>query len=205
MIKLPQQTIYKISVPALVVIIILLLLLLVVPMRRDILTLNENTSDARVDLEKQYLNGQLLRKTQDQFESVKPRLSQLEATTLKKGQELYLITTLEELAANHGLIQKLSMNDLQFPEDSESTDVVPLSVRVELTGDYEQVLNFLLETEQLDFYINWNSVNIKSLASPGASRQIRALPGLAPAGTPQPDGFEASVRVMLSGETYWRI
>lgn len=203
--KPSQQTIYKISVPVLLLIIVLLFLFLVVPMRSDILTINEDTVDARIELEKQYLNGQLLRKTQNQFESVKPRLPQMEAAILKKGQELFLITTLEELAIKHGLIQKLSMSDLNFSDDAEITDVVPMSIRVDLTGNYDQVLGFLSETEQLDFYINWDSVSIKSLASPESGRQINTFPGLAPSGAPGSGDFDASVRAVFSGETYWQI
>jgi hypothetical protein len=200
--KISNQFLLKLTLPALVVFIILLLVLVIWPIRADILDLKSSINDERVELEKQYLNGQLLKETKTQYVSIEPDLPKLYAVTLKPGQELHLITTLEDLAKQHNLEQIISLDDLASkPGDKDST-VTILPTRVELEGRFADLVGYLADTELLDFYINWQKVNIK--ANQVTSRPGNVLPKQAPGGVPEAKATDDSIHITLSGETYWR-
>jgi len=193
----------KLAVPVVVILIIGLVIFVLWPAKSSILSTKESITKERIALEKQYLNGQLLKKTQEQFESVKSDVPRVKSAILTSGQELFVITTFEEIAKRHSLEQSITMDDLVVdPEEDNLDKVIALPTRVDLNGNFLDVLNYLADIEALGFYVNWQSVSIRSSTD---SKSFSPAPSLAPQGTPGLIGSHQILKVVLEGETYWKL
>ena len=138
----------KISVALVVVILILVgvVALVIWPTITDIRKISNAIYLERIDLEKKYLRGQLLRKTVDDFEKIKPERDRLNTIFLLTGSELPFITTLEHLAATNQL-QEHTIN-LQ----PTRSGFFPLNLTI--GGTFEQVMNYFTDLESLpEYYI----------------------------------------------------
>ena len=200
---LSNPKINKLSVPVMVILIIGLVVFVLWPVRSSILSAKASITKERINLEKQYLNGQLLKKTQQQFKGIKPDIPRVKSAILTRGQELFVITTFEEIAKRHSLEQHIIMDDLVIDIEGDDLDkVIALPTRVDLNGDFLDVLNYLSDVEALGFYVNWQSVSIRT--SSGSKTYVPA-PGLAPQNAPGLTTSYEILKVTLEGETYWKL
>ncbi len=76
----------------------------------------------------------------------------------KNGEELALITTLEKLAQDQSLSQKLNLSQTKA-EFSEHID--SLSLAIELKGDFLALLNYLTELKKMPLRLSLNSLHLK--------------------------------------------
>ncbi len=167
----------------------------VVPSVQDILTLKYDIQEERAKLEESYAKGLSLRKTKLQLISIQEDVEQLEQSMLRPGQELFLITTLEDIATSKNLEQEIVMDDL--PDDV--SQLIKLPLQVELKGRFSDILFYVIEVERLDFYINWKKVTMRTRRT---TRGGRSVPNQAPEGGT--DAQNEDITVILEGETYWK-
>ncbi|HNZ86568.1 MAG TPA: type 4a pilus biogenesis protein PilO [bacterium] len=88
---------------------------------------------------------------------LKKRLSPIESTFLKKGEELDFIKMLESIALKNNINQTI------VPEtQKENTDnsFSTMNLKLTLTGSFKNVFNYIVEIESLPNYINIKSINI---------------------------------------------
>ena len=86
-----------ISVAAVLSVTFIVVYFIILPTIRDIKKISDAVYQERVDLEKKYLRGQLLKKTIQDFEKIKPQQEKLAAAFIKEGEELEFITALERM------------------------------------------------------------------------------------------------------------
>lgn len=179
----------------LLVLFIVLIALIVIPAGHDIIALRNDIQIEREKLEESYAKGLSLRKTKEQLANIQQDVNQINRSILKPGQELFLITALEDIANRKNLEQNISMDDLP----SGITKMTALPLQVKLTGRFSDILFYVAEVEQLDFYVNWSSITFKTRDS---RRSTVPTSSRAPEdGTPEEENI---ISVILEGETYWK-
>lgn len=186
----------------LVVALVLLIVLVIYPVVSSILSLNDQIQEERVDLEKKYIRGQLLKQTQDDLLGIEKEIDRVHGITLKSGNELDLIQTLERIAQLHNMKQEISMDGL--PEHFDKTIALP--TRIELEGTFDELLGYLIELESLSFYVNIDGINISSGAADSknrgvVARQVPSSPDETPVTTIDP---KQVLHITLSAETFWK-
>ena len=136
---------------AVLIVTSLIIYFVILPTINDIKTINQAVYNEKLDLEKKYLRGQLLRKTIEDFEKIKPEQDKINSIFIKQGNELEFITALENIAANYNLEQKLSLRS-DLPADSGI--YYPLPLEISIRGNFINILKYLNDLEKLDYYFN---------------------------------------------------
>ncbi len=151
---------YKIIAAVMVVIVIsgLIYYFVILPTINDIKSISSSVYLERLDLEKKYLRGQLLKKTMEDFEKIKPEKKRLSRIFVKKGQELEFITALEKISSNHGLEQSLKLGANQ----NLTNTYYPTRLEVSVKGEFIDFLKYLNNLEKFDYYYNIDSITISS-------------------------------------------
>jgi len=143
----------------------LIIALIILPTARDILKISDAIHLERVDLEKKYQRGQLLRETIDNFDKIKNREADLKNVFLTKGQELGFITKLEQIAAQHNLEQEIR---LQIP-DNMTKEFTEIPLVLNIRGSYSNIVRYLKSLEQESFYYPINTWKLNAVRGGDAS------------------------------------
>jgi len=131
--------------------------LIILPTVSEIRKISKAIYDERVDLEKKYLRGQLLKKTMEDFEMIKPKKNQLASVFLTLGQELNFITTLEKIAGENRLTPNIQLN---INEIKEKDDIKEIPIILTVQGNFIQTMDYLSSLERLNYYINLSSLKL---------------------------------------------
>jgi Tfp pilus assembly protein PilO len=139
----------------------ILLIFVAWPSIREIKSLNDQIYYQRLELEKLYQKGQLLKQTLKEYEEVKPTTAALDHIYIKRGEELNFITTLENIASTNKLEQNIRLGS-QDPK--KQTNQLPM--QLELKGSLSSFVSYLAGLEALDYYLNIDTVRLS-----GANRK----------------------------------
>ena len=131
---------------------------IILPTMRDIKQITAAVYAERLDLEKKYLRGQLLKKTVADFEQVKDQQAVLTKSFVAAGQELKFIQTLENLASQHQIDQEIKL--AADATSQKSADLSPLPLTLNLKATFNQTMDYLQDLERLNLYIVISSFNI---------------------------------------------
>ncbi|MBU1131304.1 type 4a pilus biogenesis protein PilO [Patescibacteria group bacterium] len=117
---------------------------------------NEFISEADL-LKTAYISNQGPQQTLNKYQDIKKQLTAYENIFLKEGQELELIKELETLAANNNLIQTINLN----PSPQEAyEDIYKLDLRLDLMGDFFDMLNYLEDLNELKYQLTVKMLNM---------------------------------------------
>lgn len=125
------------------------------PSIREIRRLNNEIDAQRLELEELYYKGQSLKETLEAYNKVKPTIGSLDRVYVERGQELSVITTLEQVADTTNVKQTIKTN-----ETDKSTKTMPL--QLELMGDLAHIIRYLGGIEALDLYVNIDTIRLGS-------------------------------------------
>ncbi|MFA6215697.1 MAG: hypothetical protein WC768_03955 [Patescibacteria group bacterium] len=137
----------------------LVIYFVILPTVNDIKKISSDIYAERIDLEKKYQRGQLLKKTIADFEKIKPQKDRLSSIFIVSGNELKFITDLEEIAALHKLTQNLNLQPIKNLEDG-SFYSSPLEIKT--LGGFTETLKYLKDLEKLTYYFNISSLEFRS-------------------------------------------
>jgi len=140
--------------------ILLIIYFIVIPTVRDIKKISSDVYAERLDLEKKYLRGQLLKKTVEDFEKIKPQKNKLLSAFITENQELEFITNLEKIATENKLTQNIRLH--QNPDDQGDKIFYNLPLEVTAQGDFINIMKYLRDLETLSYYFNINSISLDS-------------------------------------------
>jgi len=146
-----------ISTIGVILIISLITVFIIIPTISDIKKISNPIYLERVDLEKKYLRGQLLKKTVSNFEEIKSQKNKLDTIFIKEGEELKFISTLEGIASLNSVDQTIELR-VKDVEEKRGTKTFPLKITAK--GSFAQVMNYLTDLEGLDYYLNISSVDL---------------------------------------------
>lgn len=133
---------------------------IILPTLKDIQKINDGVLAERIDLEKKYLRGQLLKTTIKNFEKIKPQEDKLDQIYIGQNEELKFITALEDIASRYGVKQ-----DIQLAGETKSntTSRGPLTLEIVTEGDYLNVLQYLRDIERMPFYFNISKITVNTI------------------------------------------
>ncbi len=117
---------------------------------------NKETIQLREYLEKRYEYTQAIRSSKKMIAEMSSVVTKYQNYLFFKGDELRLITILENLAATNNITQKIDSSNL----DSIQGDSVNISLS--LNGDYENIIKYLAALEKKEYFININMLRISS-------------------------------------------
>lgn len=144
--------------------LVLVIFLIIKPAASEIKSITVSVRTQKEKLEKLYVAGQLLKTTQEQYQKIESQISEVSKIFITQGQELEFITRLEEIALKNNLIQKI---DLQEPiieenqtKDQKDRQYETLPLRLNISGNYPNLLKYLTNLESLDYYINIENFRI---------------------------------------------
>ncbi len=156
--SLPSTPRQKIIITSSLTVLTILVLVAFVtwPSIKEIRRLNTEIDAQRLELEELYYKGQSLKETLEAYSKVKPTIGTLDRVYVERGQELGVITTLEQVADSSKIKQTIKTNEVD-----KSKQTMPL--QLELVGDLTRIINYLGAIEALDLYINIDTVRLGSV------------------------------------------
>lgn len=130
-------------------VLITLLLLYTIHSVINIKLVSQSIYDQRLELERKYRTGFLLRQNEDLFNQIEPRLNSLNLSFVNKNQALEFINDLEAEAERLNLDQTINI-----PEISQLDILTPGALQLSLTGSPEKLLDFINILDKKPYYIN---------------------------------------------------
>lgn len=152
--NLEKQTIITVGIFS--GIIFLIVLCVIIPTGTYIKRLNDETTTLKNYLEKKYETTSHLKSTIKKIEEIKLVVNDYPQYLFKHGDELALITALENIANKNKVTQKIQSSNLDQP----SSDLVKVSLAI--SGDYEKTLNYLADLEKLNYFLNIEKLQLTS-------------------------------------------
>lgn len=140
-------------------VLLITLFVTVVPSIKKIMLLNNSIFEERKQLEEIYLKGQSLTAAKEKYTAVKKETTQLDDVFLARGDELKLITALEQVAKNNQVTQNLDI------DNKKNDPQTKISISLEIHGMYRNLLNYLQAIEALNLYFNIESGYFANLAT----------------------------------------
>ena len=155
-----------IFIVGIILIISIIAFFIIIPTVSDIKKISGAIYTERVDLEKKYLKGQLLKKTVNDFEAIKPQKDKLDTIFIIRDEELKFISTLEGIASRNNVDQTIN---LQTKEIKQKDGIKALPLKITVTGNFTQVMKYLTNLERLNYYFNISTLNL------GASKDFISI------------------------------
>lgn len=122
--------------------------------------LEKDTTSLRDYLEKKYEHTKSIRTSKQKIEEISSAVSQYSDYMFFHGDELKLITLLENLAATNKITQKIDNSNL----DKINGDTINISLT--LNGDYTNIIKYLSALEKENYFFNISRMQISSAYSP---------------------------------------
>lgn len=162
----------KISLTILSVIILIFVVtyFVIIPTILDIKHISNSVYAERVDLEKKYLRGQLLKKAVADFDKIKPQENRLNNVFIKAGDELNFVTSIENLATANNVEQNIRLN---ASRQAESAFLSSLPIELTAIGDFSNILGFTKSIESLPFYFNADALTLESTYNPKNPEEVK--------------------------------
>ncbi|MAF13839.1 MAG: hypothetical protein CMI53_03030 [Parcubacteria group bacterium] len=167
-----------ISIGVVMVVMSIIIYFVILPTVNDIKSISDAVFNERLDLEKKYLRGQLLKETIENFEKIEPEKEKLTSIFIIEGEELEFITLLEKIAETYNLTQTLKLNT---PDKSTNVEYYTLSSQVSVNGEFIDVLKYLESLEQSNFYFNISSLALDTLSQGEVTANFKGNIFVAPA------------------------
>ncbi len=153
----------------------------------DIKRFKDEIETQRIDLEIKYKKGQSLKKLSEDLKTVKPLISELDKIFINEDNVLGFITTLEKIAGDNRISQNINLlSSKSFAKNGYKK--TPLQITT--SGEFIGQLNYLIDLEALDYYININSLELTSSDSPSS------VPGGQAGGK--------NINMLIFADTYWK-
>jgi|WetSurMetagenome_2_1015567.scaffolds.fasta_scaffold118363_2 Tfp pilus assembly protein PilO len=162
-----------------------LIVFLIMPAADNIRNIEQKTADQTAQVEKDYAEGQSLKKVADNLKIIEPRLGELEKALIKKDKVSDFASSLEETALKNGV----TLEDTTLGAETPFSDYyfkIPLTLRS--NGNFKSQIDFLIGLESLGYYINFKTLELTT-----------AAPGQVPS-----SGVGKILTMRVLADTYWQ-
>lgn len=163
----PIQKKLVISLLIILLVLFLISIFVIYPSIRKINNIKINVEKLETELEDKYNNARKLRRTMKELEEIKQNVQKYQTITIKKGDELSLITTLENIAKKNNIEQNLDVSFFDYTVDSKNPkgEKPALDQYYEISflniGKYKDLLNYLGDLEELPQYLIIKNLTIE--------------------------------------------
>lgn len=155
---IPKRKIYFGA--ATLILLVVVILLVIKPTSKEIKEISSEIHTQREELEKLYLRGQFLKPAKEQYEKAVLQLPNLSKIFVAPGEELQIITALEQAAAKNNLNQEINLKEVEIKEDEQPENYQATPITLKVIGNYQNFISYLTDLESLDYYININDFRI---------------------------------------------
>lgn len=162
-----QKTISIVAAFTLVVLIIILGVIR--PAVMHIISIDRDTYDLRVYLKKRYERTLNLRSSLQKMDKIKEEIGLFPAHIFHATDDLKLITLLEDIAAKNKVSQKITASNF----DNKTQQQLDVSLLV--TGDYSNILKYLVDLENSDYFINERQLQMSMIFDPATRSETASL------------------------------
>ncbi len=173
------------------------IILIIIPQINSINDLGERIKNHKIYLEAQYENKINEQKNKKKLEIIEKEIKKIDQMFISQNRELEFITTLEEIASRHNIEQKISLEDNNQKEKNHKSYK---KNRLQLTsqGTFSDLLNYLMDIESLNYYINIQSIEFVSENDENKNRYIPAII--------QQENINNNNQIMckITANTYWK-
>lgn len=135
--------------------LLLIVALIIYPTIKNILLINKQIMDERLELESKLAMGLNIKKTSESLEKIKQNMGQLELILVEPGQELSLIQKIEGEAAKNNLEIKIQSD---FQKQSLNKNIDQVSLSLEITGSFVDTMKFIEAMEDMPYYYNIENI-----------------------------------------------
>lgn len=158
-----QEKKFLILIGGVVLIFILIGGLIIYPQYRQIKETNGQITSLREQLETKYERAKQYHKSQTNLASAKKLTEAVNRNFIKKGEEIKLITILEEKAESYGLKQELNLNS-NYNKLANKLSTIGLEITI--SGNYKDALAYLGFLQRNTFYLSIDQVTITKNTPP---------------------------------------
>lgn len=140
---------------------------------KEIYNLNKFINDERARLEEKYQKRKTARLTVENFNKIREELPGLETTIIHAGDELSLVTALEEAASKNNISQKINLS----PREDKKTFGDRINITLNVDGQFQDFIHYLNDIERMKILLIIDNLSL-SQALRESDRQagkIRAL------------------------------
>lgn len=127
----------------------------IVPSIQQILKMNNEISQQRLDLEKKSSLGLSIKQIKADLKDIEQNINQLDSFFIKPGKELDFISAIETLGMQNNI--KLNISP-QFPGQDINVRIKMIPLRISANGPYAQIQNFVRNLESMPYYYNIDSI-----------------------------------------------
>ncbi|MDD4901942.1 MAG: type 4a pilus biogenesis protein PilO [Patescibacteria group bacterium] len=160
---------------------------LIIPAVNNVETTKVQMQNQRLAAERDYAQGQNLKKIKDDIKAVAPRIGEIEQIFISKSDSLSFVTSLEAAAEKNKVTEKAKLG----AETPLGKFYSQIPLRLDVSGNFSGLIGFVTDLETLKKYININSLQITAIGS--------ELPIKTETSTPQ-----KILAAQISAFTYWQ-
>ena len=136
----------------------LIVYLVILPTIKTIKNQSDLIVVQKIELEKRMSRVNNMANLSEKLKKVEPKKDTIEQTFINKNRELEFITTLEGIAEKNNVVQKINLESVKPGEQSYFK--TPLNINA--SGEYNSLLNYIINLETLKYYINIKSLQFSS-------------------------------------------
>lgn len=144
-----------------------IILAILVPTVSDINKTAEDISSLKMMLEKKYNIAKSMQRTRKEIEKIEMLSANYNSYFFQLGDELRLITDLEDIANNNHVQQKIENPNWPNTADHDIT------IRLSVSGEYLQLLNYMNELEKTHYFFNIGELHLTP--SSGSNPKLAVL------------------------------
>lgn len=186
----PKKKLWLITA-ALLASLLIICYFIIRPTIKEIKDLRAEIIKEKIELEKNINQERKKAKLGAKLKKIKPQLDKLDGIFINQNRNLEFITTLEGIAGKNSIEQKI---DLKFTktEKNQSYKKIPLTITAK--GKINNLINYLVDLETLNYYINIKSLDISQSQTPPHG----------PSSRPGAQKASGGATLTLNADTYWR-
>lgn len=168
-------------------IIILIIYFAALPAINDIKKLRADLITRKIELEDKLNKDKNMVDLNDRLKKIEPELLTLDKIFINKNRELDFITIIESIEKKNLVKQKLVINSVST-EDKNIIKTIP--IKIDVSGQYRNILQYLSDLESLSYYININTIDI------GTTEKLNPMaPG---------DVSYGDINLSITADTFWK-
>lgn len=140
-------------------VILLIIHFIIIPRAMLIEETGKDIINRRLFLEEQYVKAKNFRENNKEMELVDSDIQKLDDVFVSYDNDLKFIETLEKVAIDNKINQKISLGSVKNEEDSEFEKI---TLEISAEGSFLNIMNYLISLETLNYYVNVNFLDISS-------------------------------------------
>jgi Tfp pilus assembly protein PilO len=168
--KLSYQEKLALSAFIFFAIVLCLIYLVINPSVQSIKNSKARIDAQQMEAEKNYAQGQNLKKLTENIKIIEPRLPELDQFFINKNDALSFITALETSAAQNNVTEKASLGD----ESALNSFYSQIPLTLDISGNADGVIDFITYLETKNYYINIDSLSVEKGPADNSQKTLQA-------------------------------